>query len=170
MARTFYVDSRAGSDSNSGTSATSAFASLAKVNSLGLQAGDTILFARGATFNGGVDLHASGASGAPITFGAYGSGADPVFANGENGFSGNGNSFIVVQNIDIKNMNGAAIINFGGQSWTIDGVDVDTSGKGWVAGNNDPELELPECDRRRRLPVGRQRGQDPQQRVPHAAG
>lgn len=70
MARTFYVDSRAGSDSNAGTSATSAFASLAKVNSLGLQAGDTILFARGATFHGGVDLHSSGASGAPLTFGA----------------------------------------------------------------------------------------------------
>jgi hypothetical protein len=134
---TFYVDARNGSDGNDGTSAASAFSSLDKVNSLGLQPGDSVLFARGETFNGGIDVHASGTSDAPITFGAYGTGADPIFSDGQNGFAGNGNSFIVVKDIDITNMNGAGIINFGGQGWTIDGVDVDGVGHGFVPGNND---------------------------------
>jgi VCBS repeat-containing protein len=137
MARTFYVDSRSGSDSNLGTSSTSPFSSLAKVNSLGLQPGDTVLFARGATFNGGIEVNASGTTSAPITYGAYGSGAEPVFRNAQNGFDGHGNSNIVIKDINIQNMSGAAVISFGGSNWTIDNVDVDTVGTAYVPGNNE---------------------------------
>ncbi|HEX2116079.1 MAG TPA: right-handed parallel beta-helix repeat-containing protein, partial [Alphaproteobacteria bacterium] len=125
------------SDGNLGTSSSSPFASLAKVNSLGLQPGDTVLFARGATFNGGIEVNASGTASAPITYGAYGSGAEPVFANAQNGFDGHGNSNIVIRDINIRNMSGAAVINFGGSNWTIDNVDVDTVGTAYVPGNNE---------------------------------
>jgi Ca2+-binding RTX toxin-like protein len=134
---TYYVDSRAGSDSNNGTSAGSAFSSLAKVNALNLQPGDTVLFARGATFNGGVEVRSSGTSGSPITFGAYGSGADPTLSGGQNGVDGNGKSHIVVRDLHITNKTGAGIVSFGSTNWTIDNVDVDNTGKGFVAGNNE---------------------------------
>ena len=137
MARTFYVDARSGSDANSGTSANSAFASLAKVNSLELQPGDTVLFARDSVFQGGLNLRASGTSSAPITFGAYGSGADPVFTGGQNGVAGNGQDHIVVRDIRITNMSGAAIISFDSSDWVIDNVNVDGVGKAYVPGNNE---------------------------------
>ena len=87
MARTYYIDSRLGSDSNAGTSSNSAFASLAKVNSLGLQPGDTVLFARGSSHNGTLQVNASGTASAPIKYGAYGSGADPIIGGGGTGIN-----------------------------------------------------------------------------------
>lgn len=130
MSRTFYVDSRIGSDGSDG-SAAAPWASLQAVNNAGLQAGDTVLFARGATFNGGVDIQASGVAGAPITFGAYGAGADPVIAGGDNGFDGHGNSYIAVRDLRVTDMWGAGFISFGGGHWTIDNVDVDHVGTGY---------------------------------------
>jgi polysaccharidase protein len=136
MSRTFYVDSRTGSDANSG-SANAPWASLQAVNGAGLQAGDTVLFARGATFEGGIDIQASGLAGAPITFGAYGTGADPVITGGDNGFDGHGNSHIVIRDVHITNMSGAGIISWGGSHWTIDNVDVNHVGTGYdVRGDN----------------------------------
>ncbi len=134
---TYYVDSRTGSDANNGASASSAFSSLAKVNSLNLLPGDTVLFARGATFNGGIEVRTSGTSGAPVTFGAYGSGADPTLSGGQNGVDGNGKSHIVVRDLHITNKTGAGIVSFGSTDWTIDNVDVDNVGKEFVPGNNE---------------------------------
>jgi polysaccharidase protein len=133
---TFYVDSRIGSDASDG-SASTPWASIDAVNRAGLQAGDTVLFARDATFNGTIDLHASGAAGAPITFGAYGTGADPLITGGNNGVSGNGQDFITVRDLHIANVNGAGMISFDSNDWTIDNVHVDHAGGGWVPGNND---------------------------------
>ena len=134
---TYYVDSRTGSDANNGASAGSAFSSLAKINSLNLQPGDSVLFARGATFSGGIEVRTSGTSGAPITFGAYGSGGDPTLTGGQNGVDGNGKSHIVVRDLHITNKTGAGIVSFGSTNWTIDNVDVDNTGKGFVPGNNE---------------------------------
>jgi polysaccharidase protein len=133
---TFYVDSRIGSDGSDG-SAAAPWASIEAVNNAGLQAGDTVLFARDATFNGTLSLHASGAAGAPITFAAYGTGADPVIAGGSNGVSGNGQDFITVRDLHISNVSGAGIISFGSNDWTIDNVDVDHAGWAYVPGNNE---------------------------------
>ncbi|MDE3183782.1 MAG: right-handed parallel beta-helix repeat-containing protein [Bacteroidota bacterium] len=79
FATTYYVSSSSGSDYNSGTSSSSPWQSLSKVNSFyNFQPGDNILFKRGDSFYGNISINNSGNSGNPITFGAYGSGAKPV--------------------------------------------------------------------------------------------
>jgi hypothetical protein len=73
---TYYV--AAGNDSNSGTSAGAAWQTIAKVNASTFLPGDSILFNRGDAWYGtSLVAPSSGASGTPITFGAYGSGANP---------------------------------------------------------------------------------------------
>lgn len=74
---TFYIDASAGSDSAAGTDAATAWKSLAKVNGFGFVPGDQILFKRGGSWTGTLELSGSGNSDHPITVGAYGSGALP---------------------------------------------------------------------------------------------
>ncbi|GAB4144875.1 MAG: hypothetical protein OHK0017_03840 [Patescibacteria group bacterium] len=68
---TYYV-STSGSDSNNGTSSATPFATIAKVNTLNLQPGDSVLFKCGDTWEGEM-LYAkkSGTSGNPITYSSY---------------------------------------------------------------------------------------------------
>ncbi|MFF4704794.1 right-handed parallel beta-helix repeat-containing protein [Streptomyces sp. NPDC001288] len=75
---TYYVDSSTGSDSNSGTSPSSPWKSLAKVSGAALNPGDTVAFNRGETFTGQLAVKRSGAAGAPITYTSYGTGSLPV--------------------------------------------------------------------------------------------
>jgi len=76
-ATTYYV-SNSGNDNNSGTSASSPWQTINKVNSFKFSPGDNILFNMGNTFYGGIVISKSGTSGSPITFGSYGSGANPI--------------------------------------------------------------------------------------------
>jgi len=76
-ARTYYVSSSTGNDSNSGTDPSSPWRSLNKLNSFNFAPGDNILFKRGDTFYGSISISESGTSGSPITFSAYGSGDKP---------------------------------------------------------------------------------------------
>ncbi len=80
-ARTFYV-SAAGNNTASGLTPSTAWQTIAKVNSSfsSIAAGDTILFRRGDTFYGTLVIGKSGTSAAPIVFGAYGTGAKPVIS------------------------------------------------------------------------------------------
>ena len=79
-AKIYYV-SNSGNDNNNGMSTTSPWKTLAKVSSFtGFTAGDQILFNRGQIFYGKLIINNSGASGNPITYGAYGSGANPVIS------------------------------------------------------------------------------------------
>nr|MBD3621781.1 hypothetical protein [Sunxiuqinia sp.] len=73
---TYYVSSE-GNDTNAGTSTSDAWKSLAKVNSFIPAPGDQILFRRGDTWKGTLIPSASGNSGSPIVYGAYGSGNKP---------------------------------------------------------------------------------------------
>jgi len=73
---TYYV-SNTGNDSNSGLSSPLSWKTLSKVNSATYSAGDQILFQRGNTFYGSLTILNSGTSGSRITYGAYGSGANP---------------------------------------------------------------------------------------------
>jgi hypothetical protein len=75
----YYVDCTSGSDSNAGTSATSPWKTITKLNKAALQPGDTALLARGCVWTG-TQLTArwAGTPTAPITIGAYGSGALPT--------------------------------------------------------------------------------------------
>ncbi|GAB4050332.1 hypothetical protein GCM10028810_44340 [Spirosoma litoris] len=76
---TYYVASN-GNDSNNGRSTSSPFQSLTKINNLVLQAGDVVLFRRGDTFRGTLQLTESGTSGSPIVIDAYGSGNKPILS------------------------------------------------------------------------------------------
>jgi hypothetical protein len=78
QATTYYV-AAAGSDSNSGTSPGSPWQTIAKVNGSTFSPGDSILFNRGDAWYGtALTAPSSGSSGNPITFGAYGTGANPI--------------------------------------------------------------------------------------------
>jgi hypothetical protein len=74
---TYYVSSSSGSDANNGTSANTAWQTVAKVNAQALLAGDSVLFRRGDVWNESLVPGASGAAGNPITFDAYGAGTAP---------------------------------------------------------------------------------------------
>jgi hypothetical protein len=75
---TYYVDVVNGNDTNAGTSPTTAWKSIAKVNSRSFGRGDQILFARGETWREELIVPSSGTPGADITFDAYGAGSKPV--------------------------------------------------------------------------------------------
>ncbi|TDO02665.1 cadherin domain-containing protein [Sunxiuqinia elliptica] len=73
----YYVSSSEGNDSNAGTSTSHPWKSLEKVNSFKPSAGDKILFKRGDEWEGTLVISASGTTGNPITYGAYGTGEKP---------------------------------------------------------------------------------------------
>ena len=80
FATTYFVDNCVivGSDSNNGTSITTPWLTVAKVNSSTFAAGDSVLFQRTCLWREQLTIPSSGASGNPLTIGAYGSGAAPV--------------------------------------------------------------------------------------------
>src|SRR6185312_1041737 len=77
-AKIYYI-SNLGNDGNSGIDPSSAWQTLTKVNATAFQPGDQVLFRRGDTFYGSIQLNIqSASSGTPITFGSYGTGAKPI--------------------------------------------------------------------------------------------
>src|SRR5262249_3050549 len=81
---TYYV-SNSGSDSNSGTSQSSPWKTIARVQSFlgNLRPGDRVLFERGGIWYEQLNVNnVNGAAGLPITFGNYGSGNLPVIDGG----------------------------------------------------------------------------------------
>jgi|AntAceMinimDraft_9_1070365.scaffolds.fasta_scaffold00699_1 hypothetical protein len=77
-AATYYVDATDGNNNNDGLSQSTAWKTIAKVNSSIFQPGDAILFKRGETWREQLRVPSSGREGNPITFSAYGSGDKPV--------------------------------------------------------------------------------------------
>ncbi|MBK9332946.1 MAG: right-handed parallel beta-helix repeat-containing protein [Ignavibacteria bacterium] len=75
-----YYISNDGSDGNNGTSISTPWATITKVNSMmgAFTAGDKILFRRGDTFFGQLTVSKSGLAGNEIIFGSYGTGELPV--------------------------------------------------------------------------------------------
>jgi len=74
---TYYVDATGGDDGNTGTSLEEAWQTLANVNATTFEPGDRILFKAGTSYAGGMWLHGSGTSDAPIAIDSYGEGARP---------------------------------------------------------------------------------------------
>ena len=75
----YYVDATGGNDDNPGTKA-EPWQTIAKVNASTFAPGNHVLFKRGETWTGTrLTVPSSGTAGAPIVFGAYGTGARPVF-------------------------------------------------------------------------------------------
>ena len=75
--RTTYYVSPNGSDSASGTDPDHPFKTVGRVSNLGLQPGDQILFQRGGSYVGKLELWQSGTPSARITVGAYGPANQP---------------------------------------------------------------------------------------------
>ncbi len=139
---TYYV-SRSGSDSNSGTSPSSAWRTVNRVNRASLRAGDGVLFEGGATFSDSTLMPSvSGAAGSPVIFGSYGQG-NAVLSQGvwfkgydylafehltigpEGNLQGTGDGVIVewcAVGHDGTGINGM------GSNWTIDDNTVDHTG------------------------------------------
>ena len=80
-AATYYI-SPTGSDSNNGTSQSTPWQTIGRVNQVAgsLQPGDKILFQRGGLYRGKLTLSSSGTASNKIEVGAYGSGALPVIS------------------------------------------------------------------------------------------
>jgi hypothetical protein len=78
QALTYYVDSVAGSDNNGGNSTSAPWKTLAKVSRHYVAPGDWVLLKKGDTWSESPTFVNSGASGAPITFGTYGTGNAPI--------------------------------------------------------------------------------------------
>lgn len=85
----YYVDSVTGDDASSGLDEMHPWKTLSKVSAANLLPGDTVLFHRGAVFRGTLAAgensysHNNGSAKASLRFGAYGSGAKPVFLASE---------------------------------------------------------------------------------------
>jgi parallel beta-helix repeat protein len=79
---TFYVSNcgTVGSDSNRGTSPSSPWLTIAKVNSSTFTAGDSIDFNDGCIWREQLNLPSPGSAGKPITVGTYGSGLAPIIS------------------------------------------------------------------------------------------
>lgn len=133
----YYVDSSAGSDGNDGRAPEKAWRSLDKVNAARLKAGDSVLFRRGGTWTGQVVLRSSGESGRPITIAAYGTGERPTLSGGHFGIDGNGQSHIVIRDLQFRGTTGPAILSRGSAGWHIDHVSIDGSGLGHDGRNLD---------------------------------
>ena len=80
--RSFYIDPL-GSDSNSGATPDSPWRSVAKVNALAFQPGDTVYFKRGGLWRETLEPRRGGGTGNPVTFTAYGSGPQPVISGSD---------------------------------------------------------------------------------------
>ena len=81
----YYVDNCVvvGSDSNKGTSPFAPWLTIHKVNTSTFNPGDSILFERTCTWREQLTVPSSGSAGSPITFGAYGTGAQPIISGAD---------------------------------------------------------------------------------------
>ena len=81
VGKNYYFSSSSGDDSRTSTQAQNSatpWKSIAKLNATTFLPGDVILFNRGDTFYGSLIISSKGTSGSPITYSAYGTGANPI--------------------------------------------------------------------------------------------
>lgn len=102
----YYIDADNGNDSNTGTSRSSAWKTLAKVNSVQFSPGDSVLLQAGDSWNGQLLLKGSGVQGKPIVLSSYGNGAKPHI-------KGNGavDHVLLLENVDHWNIDKIEISN-----------------------------------------------------------
>jgi len=77
-ATTYYVDATNGKDEDKGISSSTAWKSLSKVSNSNLLPGDHVKLKRGNVWRETLTVPTSGSAGSPITFGAYGTGNNPI--------------------------------------------------------------------------------------------
>jgi hypothetical protein len=100
---TYYI-SPTGNDLAAGTSAATAWKTIARVNAATLGAGDSVLFQGGKTFNGTLALTAADAAttAAPITISSYGTGRAEIYAGAADGIDVFDTSGVAISNLNIE--------------------------------------------------------------------
>ena len=79
----YYVNTPSGNDGNSGLTELLPWLTVNKVNTSSFNAGDSVLFNKTCTWREQLTVPSSGTNGSPITFGAYGTGADPIISGAD---------------------------------------------------------------------------------------
>lgn len=120
LALTYYV-STSGSDSNSGTSMSSPWKTLSKINGSSFTAGDVISFQRGGSWTGNLTIRNSGLQDKPITVTAYGSGERPIIRNpGTWTFSVTVNAdWVVIGNLLLRDSNQGGVLFSSGSDHNV---------------------------------------------------
>ena len=100
-----YYFSTSGSYSNSGTSPNSPWLNISHLDSITLNAGDTVFFKCGDTLRGSFKIKNSGTSSKNIVFTSYGTGAKPVISGAEkvSGWNNNAGIYSVNTTYNVKN-------------------------------------------------------------------
>lgn len=108
---TFYIDAETGNNNKNGTSPTSAFQSLSKINEMGIIAGDSVLLKSGQTFYGTIEVLQSGTREAPIFIGKYHGDEKPVInsAGYLAGVSLSNAGYVIVSELEITSNGQTAI-------------------------------------------------------------
>ena len=75
---TYYIDATSGNDEDNGTTPSSAWKTLSKLNATSFNPGDYILLKRGEVYHDIIRPKSSGDTNNPITIGSYGFGAKPI--------------------------------------------------------------------------------------------
>lgn len=119
-AATYYVDNCviAGADSNSGTSPSTPWLTLVRVNSASFAAGDSVLFRNGCTWVGELMVSQSGDAGRPLTFGTYGVGTRALIdgTGKPSAVVVYGQSHVTIDNLELDNGGYADVVFSGGSS------------------------------------------------------
>src|SRR5690554_715435 len=126
---TYYVSSSSGDDSNNGTSQSSPWKTLNKVNSFNFQPGDIILLRRGDVWNDILNINNSGTENNYILFGAYHSGSKPIISAGTSSqyslkISGN---YIKIEELEIIMPRSGSVpigISVQGKNYVIQNCDI----------------------------------------------
>lgn len=102
---TYYVDSKSGSDLNTGVTEGAAWGSLEQANRVLYQPGDRILFKKGGSWVGQLSPRGIGKEGAPIQIGCYGEGDLPkINGNGSSyGLGLKNQEYWEIRDLDISN-------------------------------------------------------------------
>ena len=111
QAKTIYVDSKAGKDTNDGTSEDKPLKTLYAASQKSYAPGSKILLKAGQSFTGSLKIAGTGTEKAPITVSSYGKGAKPVInARGGAALSAGG-EYINITGLKITNKTGSQGIN-----------------------------------------------------------
>ena len=115
-ATVYYVSSASGNDANNGTSQSTPWRTIDRVNQSGwqIQPGDQVLFQKGGTYRGEIIWGNSGSAAAPVVYGAYGTGNAPIISGsqvvtGWSVHSGNIYKAYVGQQVDMVYVGGTLI-------------------------------------------------------------
>lgn len=102
----YYFDSENGNDFNNGLSPETAWKSVEKMQEIALQPGDNILFRRGGTFTGVMEISGKGHHDAHIVVDAYGTGNKPCISAPDGSLYAvriRNSEYLTLQNLEIVN-------------------------------------------------------------------